>query len=143
MRMVFAAVVLLLTAQAAFATNKAAEFICNEIADAEKYARCVNKADAVAEGATSRHQTSGSSGWSAFFWPVSWWVAYYAFGLILGSYVYRDARRRDWLFLAVRPFWWLVLVILDPAFGLLAYWLVHYSKLSQNYAEFVSSQEGG
>ena len=68
-------------------------------------------------------------------WPVGWWVVYYAFGLLIGRYIYRDARSREWTFLGVRPVWWGAMALFEPAFGILAYWAVHYSKLAQSYQE--------
>jgi hypothetical protein len=82
-----------------------------------------------------------TSSWYSFIWPLGWWVAYYGFGLIIGSFVLRDAKNRIWLFLGIRPIWWLFLVLFDPALGLLAYWATQYSKLAQNYSEAIATRD--
>jgi hypothetical protein len=69
------------------------------------------------------------------FWPVGWWVFYYAAGLVIGRYIYRDAKQRDWVFLGIRPGWWAIITLFDPAFGVLVYWAAHYSRLAQSYQE--------
>jgi len=56
--------------------------------------------------------------------------AHYAFGLLVGAAVYRDARRRSWLVLGLGPLWWGAMCVFSAVIGLLAYWLMHYSRLA-------------
>jgi len=58
-----------------------------------------------------------------------WLVAYYGIGLIIARWVFIDARARSWLAFRIRPVWWAVICVIDPALGILAYWLIHYSRL--------------
>jgi surface polysaccharide O-acyltransferase-like enzyme len=86
----------------------------------------------------TRHDTvkvSEGFPWVSMIWPAAWWVVYYAFGLLIGRYIYRDATEREWVFMGIRPVWWALLALFDPAFGLLVYWALHYSKLAQSYHE--------
>jgi hypothetical protein len=80
---------------------------------------------------------SGNAGQASSF-PVPgvilWWAVYYAFGLLIARFVYVDARARAWLVLRIRPLWWAAICVADPAFGLLCYWLVHYSRLVPRYS---------
>lgn len=115
------------------ADSSLASFICDSVTDAGERAQCIERA-AVA----TRHETSkisDGSPWLSMIWPVGWWVVYYAFGLIIGRYIYRDARAREWVFLGIRPVWWAVLALFEPPFGLLVYWALHYSKFAQSYHE--------
>lgn len=68
-------------------------------------------------------------------WPLGWWIVYYGFGLLIGRYIYRDAKAREWIFLGIRPIWWGALALFEPAFGLLVYWALHYSRFAQSYQE--------
>jgi len=109
------------------------EFICSDVSDASEYAKCVERATVATK------QNAASSSRDAFslsvLWPGVWWLVYYGSGLIIGGYIYRDAKRREWLVLGIRPFWWTVLTVFSPAFGVLVYWAVHYSKFAQSYPE--------
>ena len=88
---------------------------------------------------TGESSTTSRPGLS-FIWPFAWWIVYYGFGLIVGSYIYRDAKKRPWVFLGIRPIWWGLLAAFEPAIGLIAYWATHYSRLSQNYSEAMASE---
>jgi lysylphosphatidylglycerol synthetase-like protein (DUF2156 family) len=110
-------------------------FICGGVTDEAQHHECVEKAKFLAEGRSSTHAIKTTSLSLSWGWAISWWLVYYGFGVIIGGYVYRDSKRREWLFLGIRPVWWAVLVILDPALGTLAYWAIHYSKLAQTYSE--------
>lgn len=119
-------------AQAA-SDSSLANFICDPVTDAADRAQCLERASVVTRHEAGR--TSERSPWLSMVWPLGWWVVYYAFGLLIGSYIYRDARTREWIFLGIRPVWWGVLVFFEPPFGLLVYWAVHYSKFAQSYHE--------
>ncbi|HED33747.1 MAG TPA: hypothetical protein ENJ08_05945 [Gammaproteobacteria bacterium] len=62
---------------------------------------------------------------------ISWWwyISYYGFASVFGVFIYRDAKNNNNLALNIKPFWWGVITVLEPPVGLLAYWLIHYSKL--------------
>jgi hypothetical protein len=64
---------------------------------------------------------------------LSWWAIYYAFGFIIARAVFVDARSREWTVLKVRPIWWAAMCVVDPAFGVLVYWVVHYSRLAPRF----------
>lgn len=115
------------------ADSSLASFICDPVTDAADRAQCIERAVVV----TRHEQGKISEGlpWFSMVWPLGWWVVYYGFGLLIGRYVYRDARSREWVFLGVRPMWWGALALFQPAFGLLVYWAVHYSKFAQSYHE--------
>lgn len=108
-----------------------ANFICDPVTEVGERAQCIERASVA-----TRHEPSKISEgfpWLSMIWPVGWWVVYYAFGLLMGRYIYRDAREREWIFLGIRPAWWGVLALFDPALGLLVYWALHYSKFAQSY----------
>jgi hypothetical protein len=115
------------------ADSSLANFICDSVTDVAARAQCVERASVV-----TRHEAGKVAEgipWLSMVWPVGWWVVYYVFGLLIGRYIYRDARAREWVFLGIRPTWWGVLALFEPAFGLLVYWAVHYSKFAQSYHE--------
>nr|WP_298722110.1 hypothetical protein [uncultured Steroidobacter sp.] len=115
------------------ADSPIANFICDPVTDAGERAQCIERASVA-----TRHETTKISEglpWFSMIWPTGWWIVYYGFGLLIARYIHRDARERDWLFVGIRPVWWAVLAFFDPAFGLLVYWAVHYSKFAQSYQE--------
>jgi hypothetical protein len=115
------------------ADSSIAEFICDPVTDTGQRGQCMERASIA-----TRHDTvkvSEGLPWFSMIWPVGWWVVYYAFGLLIGRYIYRDAKEREWLFLGIRPVWWTVLALFEPPFGLLVYWALHYSKFAQTYQE--------
>ena len=63
---------------------------------------------------------------------VSWWfyILYYGIGVVIGALVYKDARKNSNLALNIKPIWWGVITFIEPPIGVLAYWVIHYSKLS-------------
>ena len=127
---------LLLVASSQALDPSAAEHICSGITDTAEQRHCLEKATTTPQ---ARDGTSPQPLYS-FIWPVGWWIAYYGFGLLIGSYIFRDAKKRSWVFLRIRPIWWGLLAVFDPAIGLIAYWAVHYSRLSQSYDEAVAPQ---
>lgn len=115
------------------AGSSLANFICDPVTDVADRAQCIERASVV-----TRHEAGKISEgfpWLSMVWPVGWWIVYYGFGLLIARYTYRDARTREWIFLGIRPIWWGALALFDPAFGLLVYWTLHYSKLAQSYHE--------
>jgi hypothetical protein len=132
MRTILLILCLSLCVRAHAADTSLANFICDPVADVGDRARCIERASVV-----TRHETGkiSQAPWLSMVWPLGWWVIYYAFGLLIGRYIYRDARAREWILLGIRPVWWGVLALFEPAFGLLVYWAVHYSKFAQNHHE--------
>lgn len=132
-RIVLLIMCLALCPQLHAADSSLASFICEPVTNVDDRAQCIERAAVV-----TRHETtkvSEGSPWLSMIWPFGWWVVYYGFGLLIGRYIYRDARSREWTFLAVRPLWWGALAFFEPPFGLLVYWAVHYSKFAQSYHE--------
>jgi len=117
----------------------AAEHICIDVSDSAEQRQCLEKAAATPQARDVTSPDTPSSG-TSFLWPLGWWVAYYGFGLLIASYIYRDATKRSWVFLRIRPIWWGLLALFDPALGLIAYWATHYSRLSQSYTEAIAPQ---
>lgn len=134
MRLALLAVLLLPMALWAAGTSPA-DFICGDVTDQLQKQQCIEKAQHFTRDFGVERVTKETPFWVGWIWPMGWWLVYYGFGLVIGSYVYRDAKKRDWVFLGIRPLWWVVLVLFEPALGLLAYWAAHYSKLAQTYAE--------
>jgi hypothetical protein len=133
MRTILLIMGLCLCLQAHGADSSLANFICDPVTDVADRAQCIERASVV-----TRHETGKISQgfpWGSVVWPFGWWVVYYAFGLLIGRYIYRDASARQWIFLGIRPVWWGGLALFEPAFGLLVYWALHYSKFSQSYHE--------
>lgn len=133
MRNVLLIICLSLCSSAHAADSSLANFICDPVTDVADRAQCIERAVVV-----TRHDTDKISEgfpWLSMVWPVGWWIVYYAFGLLIGRYIYRDARAREWMFLGIRPLWWGALALFEPAFGLLVYWALHYSRFAQSYHE--------
>jgi len=116
------------------ADSSRAEFICAAVSNLTEREQCIDRASALlgSENTASRRE---SLPLLSMLWPVGWWVLYYGAGLLIGRYIYRDAKLRDWLFLGIRPLWWAVITLFDPAVGVLVYWAAHYSKFAQTYQE--------
>jgi hypothetical protein len=112
-----------------------ASFICDGVTDAKQQHDCVTKAALFTEDRDSGRSVKETPFWVSWIWPVGWWLLYYGLALVIGGYVYRDAKKREWLVLGIRPLWRLVLVLFDPALGVFAYWAAHYSKIAQSFAE--------
>ncbi len=115
------------------------------------YRKCVEACDE-ATAAVSSERSEGNkvdpnkigvdreSFWAkAFFSWIPWlfYVAYYALGIFIGAYVYRDAAKRSSLALNIRPLWWAVMVFLQPPLGVLAYWVIHYSRFANKLDETI------
>jgi hypothetical protein len=120
------------------ADRSTADFICEVVTDGQERAQCIERATIVTrQDRTTIHE--GGLPWLSTTWAVSWWVLYYGFGLLIGRYIYRDAKQREWIFLGIRPAWWTAMALFQPAMGLLVYWALHYSKLAQSYHEATSA----
>jgi len=138
MRTILLIICLSLCLGAHAANSSLANFICDPITDVADRTQCIERASVV-----TRHEMGNISEglpWLSMVWPVGWWVIYYAFGLLIGRHIYRDAIAREWLFLGIRPIWWGVLALFQPAFGLLVYWAFHYSKFAQSHHEATAPQ---
>jgi hypothetical protein len=139
MRTLLLIMCLSLCLEARAADSSLANFICDPVTNAADRAQCIERAAVV-----TRHDTGKTSErypWVSIIWPLGWWVVYYGFGLLIGRYIYRDAKARDWIFLGIRPAWWGLLALFEPAFGLLVYWAVHYSKFAQSFHEATARAE--
>ena len=51
-------------------------------------------------------------------------------GIIAGRLVFVNACRKVGVTFAIPPFWWGIVVFVEPAVGLLAYWVIHYSAIA-------------
>ncbi len=134
----------LLLSTFAHAENKtAAEYICQGISSNTEKELCLSNASQLLNGSnraiTNRVSVENPSGWSSFFWPWIWWIFYYGFGLLIGFYIFRDAKSREWVFLRIRPILWLILAVFNPAITLLIYWAMHYSSFSRGYSDAMPS----
>ena len=140
MRIIAALITLLLTSMVQASDSSLAAYICGGVSNASEYQQCLERAAVV----TPDRVTDGASltppALLSFIWPIGWWVIYYGFGLVIGRYIYRDAKKRRWFFLGIRPVWWAVFAVFEPAMGLIAYWATHYSQLSQNYSETLAAE---
>lgn len=132
-RIVLLIAALLLSGAALAADAWRAEYICDAVSRPDERTQCIERAAAVTDDG-SRSAREGFS-WLSMIWPLGWYFVYYAFGLLIGRYIHRDARHRDWVFLGVRPVWWAAVAVFEPAMGLLVYWAAHYSKFAQSYQE--------
>jgi hypothetical protein len=105
--------------------------VCDHIKDRADRATCEERVTAAARTQSSPDASPGIPIRSSM--PLSlymlWLVAYYGIGLIIARWVFIDARARSWLAFRIRPVWWAVICVIDPALGILAYWLIHYSRL--------------
>jgi len=136
---------LLLISFAYAANTTAPQYICGSISNNSEKELCLSKANQLLndrnEAITNRVSIKNPSGALSFFWPWIWWIFYYGFGLIIGFYIYRDAKSREWVFLRIRPIFWLILAVFKPAITLLAYWIMHYSSFAKNYSDALPAKE--
>lgn len=120
-----------------------AMYICQDISDKTEKELCIDRATTTIRDKTNIITGSGSKGISlgffSIFWPWAWWGLYYGLGFLIGLYIFKDSKSREWVFLGIRPIYWLILAVFDPAIGIIAYWLLHYSRFSMSYAEAITS----
>jgi hypothetical protein len=108
--------------------------VCRHIKDMDDQQTCEDKVRELAKlPAEAPSSSTGQTTSFPFSAVVLWWAVYYGFGLLIARFVYVDARTRAWLVLRIKPLWWAAICVVDPAFGLLCYWLVHYSRLVPRY----------
>jgi hypothetical protein len=109
--------------------------VCSHIQDRQDLETCRTKVRELGSAPAAQPAAGGIPVRTSLPWSgvLSWWVIYYGFGVILGRAVFVDARRRDWLVLQIRPIWWGALCVVDAAFGVLVYWMVHYSRLAPRF----------
>jgi hypothetical protein len=69
-----------------------------------------------------------------------WWIAYYGLGLIIGTFIYRDAKAQRQRALNINPIWWCLLAVFDALLGLLVYWVLHHSSLRRNASDLTDAQ---
>lgn len=115
------------------AGSSLANFICEPVTVVADREQCAERASVVLR--EDKEEIPKGFPWFSMIWSYGWWIVYYAFGLLIGRYIYRDAKTREWLLLGIRPVWWGVAPIFEPVLGLLLYWAVHYSKFAQSYHE--------
>ena len=103
--------------------------VCAHISDATERSVCdSNLVAALAQARSDTPRPAAISSGAAWL-ALLWYPVYYAIGIAFGLFVYRDAKRREWLAFRVRPFWWGAVCLFDPAIGALVYWVLHYSRL--------------
>lgn len=109
--------------------------VCDHIRDATDRYTCETRIRSLAPSpAADRSNQVPVYGTVPLSGVLSWWALYYGFGFIVGALVIRDARRRQWLALRIRPIIWGSMCVVDPVLGLLAYWAIHYSRLCPRYS---------
>jgi hypothetical protein len=136
---------LLLTSFAHAENTTAAQYVCESISNKSEKELCISKANQLLNDSnrniTNRVAIKNPSGFFSFIWPWLWWIFYYGLGVIIGFHIYRDAKSREWLFLRIRPIFWLVLGVFKPVLTLLAYWLMHYSRFAMSYSDAMPPKE--
>jgi hypothetical protein len=104
---------------------------CDHIKDRADRATCEERVTALVKARPASPPGAGIPVGSSV--PLSlyslWLIVYYGIGLVIARWIYIDARTRDWLAFRIRPVWWAILCVADPALGILVYWLTHYSRL--------------
>lgn len=81
-------------------------------------------------GSSERSVGENQSLFLTFFFSWGTTMAYYAIGVVIAVLIHRDARQRERLAMNIAPVWWGAIAVFDPAVGLLAYWVIHYSSIS-------------
>jgi len=136
----------LLLVSAAHAEGTAASrYVCQDITNNTEKELCISKASQLLNDSSraiaNRSSVDNSSGWLMFLWSWGWWIFYYGFGLLIGFYIFRDAKSREWVFLRIRPIFWLLLAAFNPVLTLIAYWAMHYSRFAMSYSDTMPSIE--
>ncbi len=120
--------------------NGSLEDICKGISNVQEHVECLDRVIAASSQFGASQAARAGEVRKEFlpaFWVFSfgWWIAYYGFGIVIGLFVYRDARTRKWLVLGIKPMWWGLIPVFEPALGILAYWAMHYSTLARTFEE--------
>lgn len=136
--------IFLLHSSTAYAEDSgAAMYICQGISDEKEQNLCISRATQTINDITrvvpSRESKGTSLGFFSILWPWAWWLLYYGFGVLIGLYLFKDSKSREWVFLGIRPILWLLLAAFNPGLTLIAYWLMHYSRFALSYSEAITS----
>ncbi len=115
------------------------EYICKGITDNSEQKECIERVIQLAPEFSSKNEGhlsefSPSSQFS-YYLPWLWWLLYYGIGCLVGRYLFRDAKSREWVFLRIHPFIWFVLAVFQPVLTVIAYWAIHYSSLAMSHQE--------
>jgi hypothetical protein len=142
-RPIITVILFLLSVIAQAEDSGVAMYVCQDISDAKERELCVSRATQTISDknrvVSSRESSGVSLGFFSIFWPWAWWALYYGFGLLIGLYLFRDCKSREWVFLGIRPIIWLLLAVFNPGLTLIAYWLMHYSRFAMTYSEAKTS----
>lgn len=134
---------LLFSSTAHAVDSGAAMYICQGISNEKEQNLCVSRAtqtiNDIGRVVPSRESKGMSLGFFSIFWPWAWWFLYYGFGILIGLYLFKDSKSREWIFLGIRPILWLLLAAFNPGLTLIAYWLMHYSRFSMSYSEAIAT----
>jgi hypothetical protein len=114
------------------ASSEQPEDVCGHIRDQDDKAECDRRA-----GQRFSRADQGSlwdAVWSSGFSGIStmWYLTYYLVGLVFSVFVYRDAKQREWRTFRIPALWWGAACLFQPAMGAIAYWVMHYSRLSRH-----------
>ena len=140
MKHIILVITLLISLSAQADTPNQALYVCQGISNHEEKELCISKATQIMDDRTTTTTIHESLGVSiSMIWPWIWWGLYYILGFIIGLYLFKDSRSRDWVFLGIRPIIWLTLAIFQPVIAIIAYWLLHYSRFSMSYSEAVTT----
>ena len=143
MKIIIMTIILLISSAVQAEKSGLAMYICQDISNEKEKELCINRATQTISDNTSIVTGSGSKGISlgllSIFWPWAWWVLYYGFGFIIGIYLFKDSRSREWVFLRIRPVYWLLFAVFSPGMAVIAYWLMHYSRFSMSYSEAIAT----
>lgn len=138
-RPIFIVILFLLSGIAQAEDSGVAMYVCQDVSDVKERELCINRATQTISDKTrvvsSRESNVVSLGFLSILWPWAWWILYYGFGFLIGLYLFKDSKSREWVFLGIRPILWLVLAVFDPAVAIIAYWLMHYSRFAMSYSE--------
>ena len=106
--------------------------VCGHIRDQDDKAECNRRAELRFARADrgSFWDTFWSSGFSGI--STAWYLTYYLVGLVFSVFVYRDAQQREWRTFRIPAIWWGAACLFQPAMGAIAYWVMHYSRLSRH-----------
>ncbi len=106
--------------------------ICSE--DGVMYYGADSKYSSSEQGSTENYDNRVRVHKSMFDLSFVYWVyylAYYAITLLLAVLIYKHAKTRNDLALNLSPFMWGAVVFVNPALGLLAYWVMNVMDVSK------------
>lgn len=73
-------------------------------------------------------------------WATLILVVYVVIAAYAAVAVYRDAKKRDDLFLDLHPVWWAAMTLIGAITGVVGYWALHYSSLRESNKESESAE---